>query len=65
MIDVLISLIIFCIIGGLLYYLVMLLPLPDPFKRIAQVGFILIAILVVLSYFTGYIPMHHEAVVIR
>lgn len=67
MIDLLIGLIIFCIIGGLLYYLVMLLPLPAPFKTIVQVAFILIAILVLLSYFTGYLPgpYHEHAVVVR
>jgi len=65
MIELLISLIIFCIIGGLLYYLVMLLPLPAPFKTIAQVGFILIAILVVLSYFTGYLPAPGRGVIVR
>lgn len=62
MISILNSLIIFCIVFGLLYYLVMLLPLPAPFKTIAQVGFILIAILVVLSYFTGYLPSEHVIV---
>lgn len=66
MIDILISLIIFCIITGLLYYLVMLLPLPAPFKTVIQVAFILIAIVILLSYLGGYLPYsHHEALVVR
>lgn len=65
MISLLISLIIVCIVLGLLYYLVMLLPLPAPFKTIAQVGFILIAILIVLSYLTGYLPPVGGHVLVR
>jgi hypothetical protein len=40
----LVSLLILIIVMGLLYYLVMLLPLPAPFKTIAQVVVILICI---------------------
>lgn len=66
MVDLLITLIIFAIVFGLLYYLVMLLPLPAPFKTIVQIGFILIAILVLLSYVTGYLPAPHEhAILVR
>lgn len=66
MINVLISIIIICIVLGLLYWLVMMLPIPAPFKNIVNVAFILIAILVVLSYFGGYLPGPHEhAVVVR
>lgn len=65
MISLLISLIIFCIVFGLLYYLVMMLPIPAPFKNIVQVAFILIAILVILSYFMGYLPSPGERVIVR
>lgn len=49
----LISILIFCIVLGLLYYLVTLLPLPDPFKTIALVVVILIAIIWLLDSFGG------------
>lgn len=54
MIDLLITLIVFCIVGGLLYYLVTLLPLPAPFATIVQVAMILILILVLLNV-TGFL----------
>jgi len=50
----LISLLIMVIVFGLLWYLVMLLPIPDPFKTIAQVIVVLICILALL----GYIPIN-------
>lgn len=66
MIDLLISLIIFCIIFGLIYWLVMQLGLPAPFMRVIQICMILIAVLVLLSYFGGYLPAPHDhAVLVR
>lgn len=59
MISMLIGLIIFCIIFGLIYYLVMQLGLPAPFMKIVQICMILIAILVLVSYFGGYLPGYH------
>jgi hypothetical protein len=41
----LISILIFIIVLGLIYYLVTLLPLPAPFKQIALIVVIIIAIL--------------------
>jgi len=52
--EVLISLLIVCIVGGLLWYLVTLLPLPSPFKVIAEVIVILICIIVLLGYLPGF-----------
>lgn len=51
----LISLLVAVIVLGLVYWLVMMLPIPDPFRKIAQVIFIIIAIFVVLGVF-GFIP---------
>lgn len=53
MISLLITIIIFCIIAGLIYYLLQLLPLPQPFKNIVMIAFILICILVLLSWLFG------------
>jgi cation transporter-like permease len=57
MIDLLIAIIVFAIVGGLLYWLVTLLPLPDPFAKIIQVAVVLICILVVLGIAFGGISM--------
>lgn len=53
MIDLLITIIIFCIVAGLAYWIVTLLPIPDPFKTIAIVAVLLIFLLVLLSMFLG------------
>lgn len=59
MVDVLISLIIIMVVFGLLYWLITLLPLPDPAKTIINVAFIIICILIVLSMFTGMVDFSH------
>lgn len=62
MIGFLMDVIILCIVGGLLYWIVSLLPLPPPFKQIAMVAMVLILLLWVLSMFfggAGYAPHHH------
>ena len=53
MIEMLINLIVLCIVGGLIYYLITLLPLPDPFKLIVTCAVVLIMILVLVSMFWG------------
>lgn len=54
--PVLFSLLVTIIILGLLYYCVTLLPLPEPFHKIAIVIFILIAILWLVGYLGVYGP---------
>jgi hypothetical protein len=49
----LISLLIMCLVLGLLYYLIQMLPLPPPFKQIALVVIIIIAIIWLLENFGG------------
>lgn len=46
-----ISVIVFVIILALVYWLVSLIPLPDPFNVIVKVLFILIAVLYILNAF--------------
>lgn len=53
MIDILITIIFLCIIGGIAYWIITLLPLPEPFKQIAMVCLLLIFLLVVVSMFLG------------
>lgn len=56
MIEALIGAIIFVVVAGLIYWLVMQLPLPGTAKIIVQVLFIIILILVLLGVFvhSGY-----------
>ena len=49
--SILITLILWLIVIGLLYWLVSLIPLPAPFGQIVMVAFILLAVLAVLSAF--------------
>lgn len=44
-----ISLIITIVVLGLIYWVVSLIPLPDPFPMIVKVLFIIIAVLILLS----------------
>lgn len=53
MIAVLLNIIILCVVLGLLYWLITLLPIPPQFKQIINVAFILIAILLVLGFAFG------------
>lgn len=54
MISLLINLIILVIIAGLIYWIVTLLPIPQPFKNVAIVLVLLIFLVVLLSWLTGY-----------
>jgi hypothetical protein len=57
MIDLLIQVVILCVVGGLVYYLILQLPLPPPFQLIIKVAVILILILLVLSiFYSGGFP---------
>lgn len=46
----LISLLVLIIVFGLIYWLITILPLPAPFKTIAVVVFVVICILILLSF---------------
>lgn len=50
LISLLVGLLVFAIVGGLVYWLVTLLPLPQPFKNIAIVAVVLILIVVLLVW---------------
>ncbi|MES2017217.1 MAG: Thivi_2564 family membrane protein [Pseudomonadota bacterium] len=56
--NVLISLVIYLVVFGLIWWLVSLLPLPAPVAQIVRVIFIIMLILIVLSVF-GIIPGHY------
>jgi hypothetical protein len=52
----LISLLIFVVILGVIYYIVTLIPLPQPFKNIALIIIAVIALLYLVGMFTGSSP---------
>lgn len=56
MIAFLVQLIILCIVFGLIYYVVTLLPLPEPFKRIATIAVLLVFVIILLGALVGAIP---------
>lgn len=57
LLGILIALLVWIIIGGLLYYVVSLLPLPEPFKTIVTVVVLLILVVILLSLVVGWIPI--------
>jgi hypothetical protein len=57
MIAFLIYLLVLCLVFGLIYYVITLLPLPQPFKNVAVILIVLIFVLVLLSGFYGALPM--------
>ena len=59
MISILISLAVFCIVAGLIYWLVMQLPIPEPFAMIVKVCAIVICILLVLGVLFGGVSVPH------
>lgn len=58
--DVIISLIVYLVVFGLIWWLVSMLPLPSPVAQIVRVLFIILLIFIVLSVFGilpgGYLP---------
>lgn len=53
--NVIVSLIIYLVVFGLIWWLVSLLPLPAPVAQIVRVLFVILLILIVLAVF-GIIP---------
>jgi hypothetical protein len=46
----LISLLIFALVAGLIYWLLTMLPIPDPFKKVVMVIFIVLCIVYLLGF---------------
>jgi hypothetical protein len=59
MLGLLINLLIFCIIIGLVYWVLQQHPLPEPFGRIVMVVFVVIACLVLISFLLDVGPIGH------
>ena len=53
MIEQLFTIIVFCIVAGLLWWLVTLLPLPEPFPTVIRVCVVVMLILILLGMVFG------------
>lgn len=53
--DIIVSLIAYLVVFGLIWWLVSMLPLPSPVAQIVRVLFIILLILIILS-FAGVLP---------
>ena len=58
----LISLVVFALVIGLLWWLIGLLPLPEPAKQIVSVVFVVLVILALLGFLGGWITFPVSAV---
>lgn len=58
MVGLLLNLLILLLVFGVVYYIITLLPIPDPFKRIAMVIMALILLLMLLGM-VGVLPGWH------
>lgn len=56
MIELLITLLVVIIVFGVIWYALTLVPLPEPFARIAQLVLLVILLLVLLAYL---LPLTH------
>lgn len=58
--ETLIALLVACLVLGLVYYIVTLIPLPPPFRTVALIIICIIAILWLVSVFGfGGLPVFH------
>lgn len=56
MVDLLITLLIFLIIAGLIWYVLSIIPLPEPFGRAARVVFLVIICLILVIWLLNFLP---------
>jgi hypothetical protein len=53
MINLLVTLLILCLVFGVVWWIISIIPLPDPFKKIAQVLIAVIVLIMLLSLLFG------------
>jgi hypothetical protein len=63
--DFLINLLVDALVAGLIYWLLSLLPIPDPIKKVVLAIWIVICIIALLGMFAGAVPMRHYYGVFR
>jgi membrane-bound metal-dependent hydrolase YbcI (DUF457 family) len=54
--EILLSILVLAIVGALIYWILTLIPLPDPPKTIIQVIFLVVFVIILLGYLFGYGP---------
>ena len=54
LISLLISFIIVCLVVGIIFWLLTLLPIPQPFLNVIKVCIVLICLIYIISIFSGY-----------
>jgi hypothetical protein len=57
MIAALIQLIFVCIAIGAIYYVITIMPIPEPFKKIATLAVLVVFIILVLGMLFGAVPL--------
>jgi hypothetical protein len=57
-ITLLIWILVLCLVFGVVFYVIQLLPLPPPFHQIALAIVALIFVLIIISMLLGGIPLH-------
>lgn len=57
MISLLITILIFALVAGVVWYIIRLIPLPPPFGLIVQLVFLLICVLVLISFLLPFAGM--------
>jgi multisubunit Na+/H+ antiporter MnhE subunit len=65
MLELLLSLVIFALILGVLWWIVSILPLPEPFPRILQVVIVVIAVIYLIYFLMGLIGSGPRLPVLR
>lgn len=57
MITIVVNLLILLLIFGLVWYIITLIPLPEPFLKVAQIVLLVLLLLVLLGIFAGGVPL--------
>ena len=60
MLSLLISLLVLCLILGVVYWILSMIPIPPPFAWVVRVVFAIICLICLISILTGYwsFPIH-------
>lgn len=59
MLTLLITLILYAIILSFAYYILMMLPIPQPFAQWVRILFLLLCLVLLISLFFGHLPTVH------
>ena len=60
--NLLISLLVFALVAGLIYWLLTILPIPEPFRKFVMAVFVVLCIIWLIGTFFGGFPMSRYGV---